>query len=76
MSEGEYPEMADGAEADMPDINTSVTADAPPDATVDHEDSCPDPSMSNAATASFQEAPSMELDTSLYMKVCLPSFIY
>ena len=54
-------------------VHASVAPDTLHDATADHEESksCPDPSMSSAASISSQEAPSTELDTSMYMKVCL-----
>ena len=68
MSERGASEVANCTEAA---VHASVAPDTLHDAPADHEESCPDPSMSSAASISSQEAPSTELDTSMYMKVCL-----
>ncbi|KAL1683268.1 hypothetical protein EV122DRAFT_273391 [Schizophyllum commune] len=70
MSERGASEVAKCTEAA---VHASVAPDTLHDATADHEESCPDPSMSSAASISSHEAPSTELDTSLYMKILHPS---
>ncbi|KAL1752211.1 hypothetical protein FB107DRAFT_277907 [Schizophyllum commune] len=72
MSERGASEVANCTEAA---VHASVALDTLHDATADHEESksCPDPSMSSAASISSQEAPSTKLDTSMYMKILHPS---
>ncbi|KAI4518419.1 hypothetical protein K525DRAFT_272672 [Schizophyllum commune Loenen D] len=64
---------SEGAHCTEAAVHASVAPDTLHDAPADHEEPCPDPSMSSAASVSSQEAPSTELDTSMYMKILHPS---